>query len=66
MKNVTQARVLNCVAPAGTYEFLHLKGEKNKEFRLFNNDFSAAQRPFGPRTLIERAIVHSIGNHMPE
>ncbi len=66
MKNVTQARVLNCVAPAGTHEFIHLEGENSEGISLLNNDFSASRRPYGPKMLVDRAVVYSIGNHMPE
>jgi hypothetical protein len=66
IKNVTQARLLNCVAPVGTHEFLHLEGENNEGISFFNNDFSAAQHSYGPKKLVDRVVVHSIGNHMPE
>ena len=66
LKNVAGAHILGCVAHEGTGEFLRIEGEKNKDLKLFGNDFSAARIAFGPKGKADSAVTYSFGNDMPK
>lgn len=58
LKNVTKARIRNCIAAEGTSQFLRIEGEKNKDFRLFGNDFTDAGTAYGPADKADAAITY--------